>query len=113
MLLDEVSLIGDPLLLYLGDLVLELVDLLLDVVLLGLERAGVLVLPVLGQLRQLPVESVHLVLLFGDLDVALLDVCFEALDLLLFLLQLVDQVVQLLLQQFVLRLGVQVVDSHS
>lgn len=52
-------------------------------------------------------------LLLGDLDVPLLDVSLEALHFLFLFLELVDQVVQFLLQELVLGLGVEVVNSDS
>ena len=52
-------------------------------------------------------------LLLGNCDVSLLDVTLEFLDLTLFLLELVDEVIKLFLKKLVLRLGVQVVDADT
>lgn len=98
----------------LSDLILHVIDLLLNVVLLGLKWTGILILTVLLlELIELPVKSVDLVLLLGDSDVSLLDVTLEFLDLTLFLLELVDKVVKLLLEELVLRLGVEVIDADT
>ena len=114
MLLNQLSLIRDPLLLDLSDLILHVIDLLLNVVLLSLEWASILIFAVLLlELIELPVKSVDLVLLLRDSDVSLLDVTLEFLDLTLFLLELVDKVVKLLLEELVLRLGVQVIDANT
>ena len=114
LLLNQFGLIGDPLLLDLSDLIFHIIDLLLNVVLLGLEWAGILIFTVLLlKLIELPVKSVDLVLLLRDCDVSLLDVTLEFLDLTLFLLELVDEVVKLLLKEFILRLGVKVIDADT
>ena len=99
--------IGDPLLLNLSDLIFHVIDLLLNIVLLCLEWAGILIFSVLLlELIELPVKSVDLVLLLRDCDVSLLYVSLEFLDFTLFLLELVDKIVKLLLEELVLRLGV-------
>lgn len=113
-MLNQLGLIGDPLLLNLSDLILHVIDLLLNVVLLSLEWTGILILTVLLlELIELPVKSVDLVLLLRDCDVSLLDITLEFLDLTLFLLELVDEVVKLLLEELVLRLGVQVINADT
>ena len=106
--------IGDPLLLNLSDLIFHVIDLLLNIVLLCLEWAGILIFSVLLlELIELPVKSVDLVLLLRDCDVSLLYVSLEFLDFTLFLLELVDKIVKLLLEELVLRLGVQVINADT
>lgn len=113
-MLDEFGLVGDPLLLHLGDVLLHFVDLLLDVILFCLEGACILVLAVLLlKLIELPVEAVDLVLLLGDLDVLLLDLALELLHVTFLVLKLVDQVLELLLQQIVLGVGVEVINADT
>ena len=103
LLLNQLGLIGDPLLLDLSDLILHVIDLLLNVVLLSLEWTGILIFTVLLlELIELPVKSVHFVLLLRDCDVSLLDVALEFLDFTLFLLKLVDEVIKLLLKELIL-----------
>ena len=81
LLLDELCLVGNPFLLDLGDLVLHLVDLLLDVILLCLKRSGIFVLTILLlKFVQLSVKSVNSVLLFGNGNVTLLDIALELLN---------------------------------
>lgn len=114
LLLDELGLVGNPFLMDLGDLILHLVDLLLDVILLCLEWSGIFVLAVLLlKFVQLAVKSVNSVLLFGNGNVTLLDITLELLNFALLVLKLINQVVKLLLQKFILRLSVQVVDAHT
>lgn len=97
-----------------SNLVLLLIDFLLDVILLGLERSRVLILTVLLlELVELTVEAVNLVLFLGDCDMALLDVALELLDLAFFLLKLVNEIIKLLLKQLILRLCVEVVDADT
>lgn len=98
----------------LSDLIFFLIDFFFDVVFLSFKRPCVLIFTVLLlKFVQLSVESINLMLFLCYFDVALLDVSFKLLHLSLFLLQLVDKIIQLLLEEFILRLGVQVIDADS
>lgn len=108
LLVNQLLLVGDPVLVGLLDL-LALVGNLLDHILqLDLQRAVVLlvVLPILGQLSELPVQAVHLQLALLDVIVLVLYVLLLASDLLFLLLELGDEVGELLLEQIVLGLRV-------
>ena len=85
MLIDKLGLVGDPLLLHIQELALQLLSLLLQVAQLVLQRSTVLVvIAVFAELSQLPVKLVHLQLLLSNLHLVLLLQAFLLLDLLLF-----------------------------
>jgi hypothetical protein len=113
LLLNQVCLVGNPLLLDLNDFVLKLLGLLEDVVLLGFHRSRVFIDTSILEESPLTVELIDLQLLLVDSVVPLLDVLLEFLNFDFFLLELSDQVVKLVLEQFVLLDTVQVVDSDS
>jgi hypothetical protein len=114
LLLDQLSLVGDPLLLHLSNLIFHIIDFLLNVVLLGLEGTRILVLSILLlQLIQLTVQSVHTVLLLSYSNMALLDVSLKLFNFTLLILKLVDQIIKLLLKQLILRLSIEVIDTHT
>jgi hypothetical protein len=114
LLLDQLSLVGDPLLLHLSNLIFHIIDFLLNVILLGLEGTRILILSILLlKLIQLTVQSIHTVLLLGDCNMALLDVTLKLFYFTLFILKLVDQIIKLLLKQLILRLSIEVIDTHT
>jgi hypothetical protein len=52
-------------------------------------------------------------LLLGDSNMALLDVSLELFNFTLLILKLVDQIVELLLKQLILRLSIEVIDTDT
>ena len=111
--LDEVGLVGDPLLLDLDHLLFELLDLLVNVILLGLHGSGVLVDTCVLELSPYSVELVDLELSLVNSVVSLLDVLLELFDFVLLFFELGDEVIQFLLEEVVLLHTVEVVDSDS
>ena len=81
LLLDEVSLVGNPLLLDLHDFFFKFLGLLEDVVLLGFHGSRVFIDTCIFQQGPSSVELVHLELLLVNPIVTLLDVLLELLDL--------------------------------
>lgn len=112
-MLNKVGLVRDPLLLHLGDFVLELLCLLQDVVLLSFHWSRVLVDTSVLEECPLSVELIDLELLFVNPVVPLLDVLLELLYVDFFLFELGNQVFKLFLEQLVLLLAVEIVDPDS
>jgi len=111
--LNQVSLVGDPLLLDCNNLVLKLLGLLKNVVLLSLHRARVLVDSGVFELGPDSVELVNSQLSLIDLVVSLLVVLLELLDFVLLFFQLSNQVIQFLFEQLILLDTVEVINSNS
>jgi hypothetical protein len=98
LLLNEGSLVGDPLLLDLQDFVLFLLDLLVQVVLLCFIRAGALVLSlVFLDICQFPVKLIHLVLPLLNVEMLLPDLFLLLLEIVSLLLQFFNQILKFLL----------------
>ena len=91
LLFDQLSLVGDPFLLHLSNLIFHIIDFLLNVVLLGLKGTSILILTILLlKLVQLTVKSINSVLFLGNSNMALLDVSLEFFNFTLLILKLID-----------------------
>ncbi len=117
LLSNQGPLVGNPVLLSLSDLFIQLLDVLRDRSLFIFQRPVVLlaiaVASMLGQLGKQSVQAVDPELLSSDLSVAFFNCALLVLNLLLLLLELPNQLAQLLLQQLVLTGSVQVVNLDS
>ena len=113
--LDELDLVGDPVLLDVGCLVVDLLDLLLDVVAVVLDRADELVTTISTTLQvgTLTVQTIDLQSFLLDSQQAGLDRLLDLLHVSLLLLELPDEVIELLLENTVLGGGVEVVKSDT
>ena len=113
--LDELDLVGDPVLLDVGCLVVDLLDLLLDVVAVVLDRADELVTTISTTLQvgTLTVQTIDLQSFLLDSQQAGLDRLLDLLHVSLLLLELTDEVIELLLENTVLGGGVEVVKSDT
>lgn len=97
--LNQISLVRDPLLLRVDNLVFELVRLLNDIVLLGLHRSTVLIVStLLSKLCPDSIKFINFKLLLIDNIVPLLDRLLEIVNFFLSLFELKDQVVKFLFQ---------------
>ena len=114
LLLDELDLIGDPVFLNVGGLLIDFFDLLFDVVTVVFDGADELITVASAlQIGTLTVKPVHGERLLLDPQEARLDVLFDLLNVVLFLLKLLDQVLELLLEHLVLCRCVQVIKANS
>ena len=113
--LDELDLVGDPVLLDVGCLVVDLLDLLLDVVAVVLDRADELVTTISTTLQvgTLTVQTIDLQSFLLDSQQAGLDRLLDLLHVSLLLLELTDEVIELLLENTVLGGGVEVIKSDT
>lgn len=114
LLLDKLDLVCNPVLLDIGGLVVNLLDLFLDIVAVILDRANKLVAISLAlQLGADSVQPVHFQCLFLNLEQAPLDGLFLLLDVLLLVSELVDQIIKFLAKGLVLCRGVEVIKTHA
>ena len=114
LLLDELDLVRDPVFLHVSGLVIDFLDLLLDVVTMVLDGANVLItITTTSKVSTLTVETINLQCLLLDPQQTCLDVLLNLLNITLFFLELRDQILKLLLKNFVLSCGVQVIKTNS
>mmetsp|Transcript_44214 Transcript_44214/g.58684 ORF Transcript_44214/g.58684 Transcript_44214/m.58684 type:complete len:424 (-) Transcript_44214:863-2134(-) len=112
--LDKLDLVGDPVFLHVGRLLVDLLDLLLDVVAVVLRRAHELVaVATVLKSGALTVKTIDFESFLLDAEQPILDVLLDLSHVVLLLLQLSDQVIELLLEHFVLSLRVQVIEAHT
>lgn len=112
--LDVLDLTRDPVLLHVGRLVIDLLNLLLDVVAHVLGRSDEFVTVTASlQVGTLSVEAIHLQSLLLDLEQSILDVLLNVHHIGLFLFKLTNQVVELLLENLILSRRVKVIKSNS
>ena len=90
LLLNQLSLVSDPLLLNLCDFIFLLFNLLQNIVLFGFLGSRVFVLPILRELSPLSVKAIDFMLFLRDFHVLLLNLVFELLHVSLFLLELIN-----------------------
>ena len=114
LLFDELDLVGNPVLLDVRGLVVDLLDLFLDVIAVVFDGANELVTISLAlQLGADSVQSVHFQCLFLNLEQASLDSFLLLLDVLLLVSKLIDEIIKFLAESLVLCRGVEVVKTHT
>jgi len=114
LLLNQLNLVGDPVLLHVGSFVVDFLDLLLNVVTKVLLRTDRFVtITAILESSAHSVETIDLESLLLNAEESVLDVLLNGGHVVLFLLQLVDQVIKFLLKHLVLRLCVEVVEADT
>ena len=112
--LDQSNLVGDPVLLHVGRLVVHLLHLLLNVVAVVLVwTLEVIAVTAALKLSALPVQTIDLESLLLNLEESLLDLLLDLLDVFLLFLELTDQVLKLSLEHLVLGRSVQVIKTDT
>lgn len=114
LLLDQLDLVGDPVLLHIGGLIINLLDLLLDIVAMVFDGADVLIaITTASEVGALTIETIDLEGLLLDSQETCLDVLLNLLDITLLLLELRDQIFKLLLEHLVLSGRVKVIEADT
>ena len=104
----------NPLLLYLSDLFIDLFDLLCNAVTLIFEWSPVFItISASFQISTLPVQSVDTELLLLNLNMTRLDTVLNLLHVSFFLLEFANQFFQLFVEQFILTLRIQIIDTDT
>jgi hypothetical protein len=111
--LDQISLVGNPLLLNCDDLIFKFFSLLQDIVLLGLHGSRILINTSILELGPNSVKLINSKLSLVNSVVSLLDILLKLFDLVFFFLELGNQVIQLFLKKFVLLDTIEIIDSYS
>ena len=108
--LDELDLVGDPVLLNVGCVVVDFLNLLLDVITVVFDGSDELItISTALKVSTLTVQTIDLKRLLLDVQQSALDLLLNILDISFLRLQLIDQVVKLLLEHLVLRGRVEVI----
>jgi len=110
---NEISLVADPRFLNIDNLVLKLLGLLKNIILFGFHWTGVLINALVFQLSVHSVKLVYLKLSLLNSIMSLLNVCLKLGDLVLFLLELSNKIIELFLQEIVLLDTVEIINSDS
>ena len=112
--LDKLDLVGDPVLLNVGCVIIDFLDLLLDVVTVVFDGSNELItITTALKVGTLTVQTIDLKGLLLDVQQSALDLLLNILDISLLRLQLIDQVVKLLLENLVLRSRVEVIETYT
>jgi len=111
--LDQVSLVLNPLLLDLDNLLFELFCLLKNIILLGFHWSRVLFNTSVHEHSILSIKLIDLELFLINSVVSLLDVLLKLLNFIFFFLELSDKIVELLLEQIILLNTVKVINPDS
>ena len=112
--LDELDLVGDPVLLNVGCVVVDFLNLLLDVITVVFDGSDELItISTALKVSTLTVQTIDLKGLLLDVQQSALDLLLNILDISLLRLQLIDKVVKLLLENLVLRGRVEVIETDT
>ena len=112
--LDQLNLVGDPVFLDVGSFFINLLDLLLNVVALVFNGTDEFItITATLERSALTVEPVHSECLLLNAQQSSLDVLLDLLDIFLFLFELANQIVKLLLEHLVLGSRVQVIETDT
>ena len=114
LLSNKFNLILDPFFLNLSDLFVDLFDLLLDAFALVFKWPLVF-FTILGtrKVSTLPVESINTKLFLLDFNMSLFNAVLNFLYISLFLFKFTDQLFELFVQELVLTLRIQVIDTYT
>ena len=112
--LDKSDLVRDPVLLHIGGFIIDLLHLLLNIVAMVLIGSlEIVTVAAALQLGALSVQTIDLQCFLLNLEETLFDVLLDSLHVLLFLLELANQIFKLLLKNFVLSSSVQVIKTDT
>lgn len=114
MAFDQLDLVGDPVLLNISCLVIDLLYLLLNVVTMILDWANEFITITSSlQVGALTVQSIDLKCLLLDSQESRLDLFLDLLHVSLLLLELTDEIIELSLEHIVLRGRIQVIETNT
>ena len=114
MAFDQLDLVGDPVLLNISCLVIDLLYLLLNVVTMVLDWANEFITITSSlQVGALTVQSIDLKCLLLDSQESRLDLFLDLLHVSLLLLELTDEIIELSLEHIVLRGRIQVIETNT
>ena len=112
--LDKLDLVGNPVLLNVGCVIVDFLNLLLDVVTVVFDGSNELItITTALKVGTFTVQTIDLKGLLLDVQQSALDLLLNILDISLLRLQLINQVVKLLLENLVLRSGVEVIETDT
>ena len=112
--LDKLDLVSDPVLLNVGCVIIDFLDLLLDVVTVVFDGSNELItISTALKVGTLTVQTIDLKCLLLDVQQSSLDLLLNILDISLLRLQLIDQIVKLLLENLVLSGRVEVIETYT
>ena len=112
--LDKLDLVGNPVLLNVGCVIVDFLNLLLDVVTVVFDGSDELItISTALKVGTLTVQTIDLKGLLLDVQQSALDLLLNILDISLLRLQLINQIVKLLLQHLVLRGRVEVIKTYT
>ena len=112
--LDKLDLVGDPVLLNVGCVIVDFLNLLLDVITVVFDGSDKLItISTALKVGTLTVQTIDLKGLLLDVQQSALDLLLNILDISLLRLQLIDQVVKLLLEHLILRGRIEVIKTYT
>ena len=112
--LNKLNLVRDPVLLNVGCVIIDFLDLLLDVVTVVFDGSDELIaITTALKVGALTVQTIDLEGFLLDIQESALDLFLNVLDIGLLRLQLIDEVVELLLENLILRSRVEVVEANT
>ena len=112
--LNKLNLVRDPVLLNVGRVIVDFLDLLLDVVTVVFDGSDELIaITTALKVGALTVQTIDLEGFLLDIQESALDLFLNVLDIGLLRLQLIDEVVELLLENLILRSRVEVVEANT
>ena len=111
---NKLNLVRDPVLLNVGCVIIDFLDLLLDVITVVFDGSDELItITTALKVGALTVQTIDLEGFLLDIQESALDLFLNVLDIGLLRLQLIDEVVELLLENLILRSRVEVVEANT